>query len=49
MFDTIKKILDAKLKVSRGIVKRRKRYRNTYNPEEVKIEYLDEEDADGSF
>lgn len=48
----MKKILDAKLKVSRGIVKNRKSYRNTYNPEHIEFEYLDHDEAsggDGSF
>lgn len=50
MYDTVKKILDSELKVSRGIAKRRKRYKNTYDPEHTGIEDLeDKEDPDSSF
>ena len=50
MYDTMKQILDAKLNVSRGIVKNRKKYRNTYDPEKIEMEYLEDPGSNaGSF
>ena len=49
MFDAINKILDGKLNISKGIARIRKRYRNTYNPEEVEEEYLQEKEESFYF
>jgi len=44
MFEAIGRILDSKLKVSQGIVKQRKKYRNTYDPENLDYEYIEKQD-----
>lgn len=50
MYDTLKKILDNKIIISRGVAKRRRQYKNTYNPESINIEYFEEnQDMDQSF
>lgn len=41
LFATLEKILTETVTASRGIVKRRKRYRNVYNPEKVIYDYID--------
>ena len=48
MFEAINKILDGELKISKGIARIRKRFRNTYNSEEVEVEYIEEKE-EGSF
>lgn len=49
MFEAIKRIVEAKLKVSQGIIKHRKKYRNTYDPENLTYDYIEKSEKDQSF
>lgn len=49
MFEAIARILDVKVNVSVGIVRARKKYRNTYDPENLDYEYIEKDDGNKSF
>jgi hypothetical protein len=51
MFEAVKRIVEAKLMVSQGIIKQRKKYRNTYDPENLTYDYIEksEKDQDKDF
>ena len=49
MFEAIGRILEAKVLVSQGIIKQRKKYRNTYDPNNLEFDYIEKQDPNKTF
>lgn len=49
MFEAIGRILETKLFVSQGIIKQRKKYRNTYDPENLEFDFIQKTDPNQTY